>query len=219
MNIAERIKSINAELGKNVKLIAVSKKQELSKIMEAYNSGIRDFGENYVQELTEKQDKLPKDIKWHMIGHLQSNKVKYIATFIDTIHSVDSFKLLNEINKEAKKNNRKINCLLQLHVAKEETKTGFDQTEFKALLETDRLKEFDFVNIIGIMGMSTFTDNMNQIENEFETLHQSLISLQNRFPEFNATELSMGMSSDYQTAIKKGSTMVRIGSTIFGTRL
>ena len=197
----------------NTTLVAVSKAKPVADILELYNLNQRDFGENYVQELIEKEAQLPKDIRWHFIGHLQSNKVKYIATFVHLIHGVDSLSLLKEINKQAAKNSRIINCLLQIHIAQEETKFGFNESE---LLQLNQLEQFKNVNICGLMGMASFTDDMQKVKSEFAYLK----SLQNKFiiqhPSFNI--LSMGMSSDYKIAIKEGSTMVRIGSLLFGDR-
>ncbi|MBS1638511.1 MAG: YggS family pyridoxal phosphate-dependent enzyme [Bacteroidetes bacterium] len=197
----------------NTTLVAVSKTKPVADILELYNLNQRDFGENYVQELIEKEAQLPKDIRWHFIGHLQSNKVKYIATFVHLIHGVDSLSLLKEINKQAAKNSRIINCLLQIHIAQEETKFGFNESE---LLQLNQLEQFKNVNICGLMGMASFTNDMQKVKNEFAYLK----SLQNKFiiqhPSFNI--LSMGMSSDYKIAIEEGSNMVRIGSLLFGAR-
>ena len=197
----------------NTTLVAVSKTKPVADIQELYNLNQRDFGENYVQELIEKEAQLPKDIRWHFIGHLQSNKVKYIAAFVHLIHGVDSLSLLKEINKQAAKNSRIINCLLQIHIAQEETKFGFNESE---LLQLNQLEQFKNVNICGLMGMASFTNDMQKVKSEFAYLK----SLQNKFiiqhSSFNI--LSMGMSSDYKIAIKEGSTMVRIGSLLFGDR-
>ncbi|MBS1670995.1 MAG: YggS family pyridoxal phosphate-dependent enzyme, partial [Bacteroidetes bacterium] len=197
----------------NTTLVAVSKAKPVADILELYNLNQRDFGENYVQELIEKEAQLPKDIRWHFIGHLQSNKVKYIAAFVHLIHGVDSLSLLKEINKQAAKNSRIINCLLQIHIAQEETKFGFNESE---LLQLNQLEQFKNVNICGLMGMASFTNDMQKVKSEFAYLK----SLQNKFiiqhSSFNI--LSMGMSSDYKIAIKEGSTMVRIGSLLFGDR-
>jgi pyridoxal phosphate enzyme (YggS family) len=204
-----------------VTLIAVSKTKPVEDILQAYQEGVRDFGENYVQELTEKQSQLPADIKWHFIGHLQTNKVKYLAPFVYLIHGVDSEKLLTEINKQGKRNNRTINCLLQVHIAKEETKFGFDETELMELV--GRLKEnpssFDHVCICGLMGMASFTDNPKIVEEEFRTLRLIFDRLKSTATtSINFSVLSMGMSSDYRAAIAQGSNMVRIGSMLFGSR-
>ncbi len=197
---------------KNVKLIAVSKTKPVEDILALYNAGQKDFGENYVQELVEKHNALPKDINWHFIGHLQTKKVKYIADFISLIHGVDSLKLLTEINKQAAKHNRKINVLLQVHIATEETKFGLDENELDQIMKSSELAQLKNINVIGLMGMASFTTNEQQIENEFKFLE----SLKNKYP--GLTELSMGMSSDYHLAVDHGSTMVRIGSLLFGVR-
>ncbi len=199
-------------------LVAVSKIKPLSDIQTLYDLGQKDFGENYVQELIEKAEALPKDIRWHFIGHLQSNKVKYIAPFVHLIQGVDSEKLLAEINKQGKKNNRIINCLLQVHIAQEETKFGFDADEVSALVKktTSGGSVFDNVNICGLMGMASFSDDMQKIKSEFETLSELYKTLQSSIPSFNT--LSMGMSGDYELAVECGSNMVRIGSLLFGVR-
>ncbi|WP_341228154.1 YggS family pyridoxal phosphate-dependent enzyme [uncultured Arcticibacterium sp.] len=216
--IAHQIKEIESQLDNQARLIAVSKRQGNDKILEAYNTGFKRFGENYVQELISKQEELPKDIEWHMIGHLQSNKVKYIAPFISLIHSVDSLKLLKEINKQALKNERVIDCLLQVHIAKESTKTGFDKNELIEALKTG-LDIFSNVRIIGLMGMSTLTNDENEIETEFKGLKNLFDEVKDNNPELPLTELSMGMSGDWPLAVKNGSTLIRVGSAIFGKRL
>ncbi len=216
MSISNNIKAIKAQLPNKVTLVAVSKTKPNEAILEAYGTGHRIFGENKVQELTEKYESLPKDIEWHMIGHLQSNKVKYIAPFVHLIHGVDSLKLLKEIDKRAKQNNRTINCLLQIHVAQEESKFGFSEDEVNDLLTSDEFKNLKNVNIQGLMGMATFTENENQIRKEFKTLKQLFDKL-SAF-NFQLSTLSMGMSGDYQIAIEEGSTMIRVGSNIFGER-
>lgn len=221
MSIADNISSIKKEIGtKGVKLIAVSKTKPLESIIEAYDSGQRLFGENIVQELTEKYNKLPKDIEWHLIGHLQTNKVKYIAPFISMIHSVDSLKLLQEINKQALKANRIINCLLQLEIADEDTKYGMDMAEAVELLRSDEYKALKNIRICGVMGIATFTDNRKKIREEFYELYNFFSGLKATFFRNNPafTEISMGMSGDYELAIEQGSTMIRLGSTIFGER-
>lgn len=218
MSIAGSIAEIEKKLGGKAKLIAVSKKQPDQKLMEAYKAGFKRFGENYVQELCAKQEVLPKDIEWHMIGHLQSNKVKYIAPFVQMIHSVDSFKLLKEINKQAKKNDRIIDCLLQLFIAEEDSKTGMEKEELLALLDNPALKDFQNIRICGLMGMSTFTDNTSQIEREFNSLKDFFDKIKEQYTDLPLTEISMGMSSDWPLAVKCGSTMVRVGSAIFGAR-
>ena len=210
--------SIIAELQpQHVTLVAVSKTKPVSDIETLYNLGQRDFGENYVQEFIEKVPQLPADINWHFIGHLQSNKVKYIAPFVYLIHGVDSFKLLQEINKQALKNDRIINCLLQVHIADEATKFGFDDAELDNAMQ--QLHELKNVNIVGLMGMASFSDDVDKVANEFKKL-KSLFTKYNQFqiPNSKFQILSMGMSGDYQLAIKQGSNMVRIGSLLFGSR-
>lgn len=205
---------------KQVVLVAVSKTKPLEDILELYNLGQRDFGENYVQELVDKAAALPKDIRWHFIGHLQSNKVKYIAPFVHLIHGVDSFKLLKEINKEAAKHNRVTDCLLQVHIAKEETKFGLDEEELNEVMREYENVEMKNAIIVGLMGMASFSDNMDLVRKEFHNLkilfdkHAKLVT---HNPQL--VTLSMGMSSDYKTAIEEGSTMVRIGSLLFGARV
>ena len=206
----------------NAKLVAVSKIKPASDIQALYDAGQRIFGENYVQELQEKQPLLPADIEWHFIGHLQSNKVKYIAPFVSMVHAVDSLKLLEEISKQAAKHNRTIRCLLQVHIAAEETKFGLDEKELLELLEAYKEQEGRFANIqiAGLMGMATNTDDMQQVRNEFRHLHELQQNMKQRFfPDTAAlTELSVGMSGDYTIALEEGSTMVRIGSMLFGAR-
>ena len=221
MSITANISAIKKEIGtRNVKLIAVSKTKPVESILEAYEAGHRLFGENMVQELVEKHEKLPKDIEWHLIGHLQTNKVKYIASFINLIHSVDSLKLIQEINKQAFKNNRIIDCLLQLEIAEEETKFGMDMAEAIELLRSNEFQELKNVRICGVMGIATFTDNPNMTAEEFYELKTFFNGLKDTFfrkdPAFK--EISMGMSGDYHLAIEKGSTLIRLGSTIFGGR-
>ena len=221
MSIKENLISIkNTFINPSCQLIAVSKTKSKEEIMEAYNAGIRDFGENKVQEITEKYEILPKDIRWHMIGHLQRNKVKYLAPFVYLIHGVDSLKLLSEINKQAEKNNRKIPCLLQVHIALEDSKFGFSEDELIALVESEEIKTLGHVQVIGLMGMATFTDNDAQIKSEFEGLKNLFTQLQSSsLPEnIEMKELSIGMSGDYLLAQEAGSTMVRIGTAIFGER-
>ena len=204
-----------------VTLVAVSKTKSVEEIKELYDLGQKDFGENYVQELAEKQSQLPKDIRWHFIGHLQSNKVKQIAPFIHLVHAVDSLKLLQEINRQGKKNDRVIDCLLQVHIAREETKFGLDENELKTLVNTNanELHELQNVRIVGLMGMASFTDDMEKVRIEFRYLKR-LFETYAKLPVDNSqlTILSMGMSSDYFVAIEEGTTMVRIGSLIFGAR-
>jgi pyridoxal phosphate enzyme (YggS family) len=214
----ESYHSIQKELiPQHVELIAVSKTKPNEDLLDLYNVGQRAFGENYVQELVDKADQLPKDIQWHFIGHLQSNKVKYIAPFVHLIHGVDSEKLLQEINKQALKNNRVIDCLLQVHIATEETKFGFDAESINELIQSGRLTQYSNIKINGLMGMASFSDDQSLLTNEFVSLKKifdhAAIQLGNEF-----TILSMGMSSDYALAIKLGSNMVRIGSLLFGAR-
>ncbi|CAN5743307.1 YggS family pyridoxal phosphate-dependent enzyme [soil metagenome] len=214
----EAYKSLIMELNeKNVTLVAVSKTKPNEDILALYEMGQRDFGENYVQELTDKQAVLPNDIRWHFIGHLQSNKVKYIAPFAALIHGVDSFKLLQEINKQAEKNNRVIDCLLQVHIAKEETKFGMDEAKLNNAIATYSTGSMQNVRIKGLMGMASFTDNMQQVRNEFAYL-KSLFDKCDDLANAKFEILSMGMSGDYNIATAVGSTMVRIGSLLFGTR-
>lgn len=220
-SIADQITSIKNELaGFGAELIAVSKTKPMSMIEEGYAAGHRAFGENKVQELVEKYEALPKDIEWHMIGHLQRNKVKYIAPFVHLIHGVDSIRLLEAINKEGVKNDRVIDCLLQVHIADESTKFGFSEDELREYLSSDSLRGLTHVNIKGLMGMATNTDNLTQVTGEFESL-KSLFDILKTLElpsQVNLDILSMGMSGDYKLAIEAGSTMVRIGSTIFGAR-
>ena len=228
MSISNNLNTIKSQLPSHVTLVAVSKTKPVSDLMEAYNAGQRIFGENYVQELVEKHEQMPKDIQWHFIGHLQSRKVKLIAPFVSLIHGVDSLKLLQEINKQAAKNNRVIDCLLQIHIAEEESKFGLDEEELNEILkqvqhDKDNLKN---IRIVGLMGMATFTQNQNQIEKEFKHLKTIFDTITSRTDAINRVSpenidikiLSMGMSGDYQLAISCGSTMVRIGSSIFGSR-
>jgi hypothetical protein len=226
--ISENINIIKQELSPfHATLVAVSKTKPVEMILEAYQGGQRIFGENYVQELVEKQKQLPADIEWHFIGHLQSNKAKYIAPFVSLIHSVDSFKLLKAINKEALNQNRIINCLLQIFIAEEETKFGFSIDEAYDLLLSNELSELKNISIIGLMGMATNTDNEEQIRNEFKSLNKffdrikDLKTNSKNMPleNFQPKELSFGMSGDYKIALQEGSTMIRIGSMIFGNRI
>lgn len=224
MSIEQNIQRINSELPAHVTLVAVSKTKPVSDLMEAYHAGQRVFGENYVQELVEKEHQMPKDIKWHFIGHLQSRKVKLIAPFVSLIHGVDSFKLLQEINKQAEKNNRVIDCLLQIFIAEEESKFGLDEQELFEIIQSDAFQQLNNIRIVGFMGMATFTENKAQIEKEFRQL-KSLFDQYKQLNEqpkstsnFQLETLSMGMSGDYLLAISCGSTMVRIGSSIFGFR-
>ena len=216
MSISENIKKYQDALPKSTTLVAVSKTKPVSSLLQAYDAGQRVFGENKIQEMASKWEEMPKDIQWHMIGHVQTNKVKYMAPFVDLIHTVDSLKLLREINKQAAKHDRVINCLLQIKIAEEEHKFGLDHQDALLLLAKDIQATLPHVSIVGLMGMASFTDNKTQIETEFKklsTLHQKLIT---QYPQL--TVLSMGMSSDYNLALNHGSTMVRIGSSIFGAR-
>ncbi|RZJ54609.1 MAG: YggS family pyridoxal phosphate-dependent enzyme [Flavobacterium sp.] len=215
MSIESNLNSIKASLPENVTLVAVSKTKPVSDLMEAYEAGQRIFGENKIQEMTDKWEEMPKDIQWHMIGHVQTNKVKFMAPFVSLIHGVDSLKLLEEINKQAAKNNRIIDCLLQIYIAEEETKFGLDEKELNELISSQDFKELKNIRILGVMGMATFTDNQNQIKKEFTHLKSIFDSLNSTLP---VSIISMGMSGDYQLAIECGSTMVRIGSSIFGGR-
>jgi pyridoxal phosphate enzyme (YggS family) len=220
MSISDNLINLYRQIPGNVKLVAVSKTKPVDIIMEAYNAGHRIFGENKVQELIEKQNKLPKDIEWHMIGHLQTNKVKYIAPFIRLIHSVDSIKLLNTINWEALKYNRVIDCLLQLRIAGDEMKYGLSNDDIKSILNSEEFKELKNIRIIGLMGMATFTNDQSVIKSEFAFLASCFNEIK-RMYFYNSDyfkELSMGMSDDYLLAIEAGSTIIRIGSIIFGPR-
>lgn len=221
-SIKEKIDHIRDELPPHVTLVAVSKTKPDEDIMKAYEAGHKIFGENKVQELTGKYEHLPKDIEWHMIGHLQRNKVKYIAPFISLIHAVDSFRLLSEINKQALKNNRIIPCLLQVHIAEEETKHGFFANEISTLVKDPALASLKNIEIRGLMGMATFTNNQEQIRKEFREVKRLFEDLKNdpdcQKENTNWSVLSMGMTNDYQIAIEEGSTMIRLGSSIFGLR-
>jgi len=220
MSIKNNIERLKESLPQGCSLIAVSKTQPFEKVQEAYNGGQRAFGENKAQELTLKYEAMPKDIQWHMIGHLQSNKVKYIAPFVHLIHSVDSLKLLTEIDRQALKNNRVISCLLQIHIADEETKFGFSEAEAVELLQGGALNNFNNIRIVGFMGMATLTEDENKIRNEFKTLKSIFekIKLMSLPGNIEMKELSMGMSSDYKIAVEEGSTLVRVGTAIFGER-
>ena len=218
--IKTQLAAIRSSLPATTALIAVSKTHPIERIMEAYEAGQRDFGENKVQELVEKYEALPKDIRWHMIGHLQSNKVKYIAPFVHLIHGVDSVNLLKEINKQGIKNERQIACLLQFHIAQEDTKFGLSLEEAKALLAGPEFSLLNHVRICGVMGMATFTENTAQIRKEFQNLHAIYQQLKSSYFSSNAEfkEISMGMSDDYPIAMEEGSTLIRVGSKIFGKR-
>lgn len=221
MSIQNNLRSIQAVLPENITLVAVSKTKPISDLMEAYEVGQRVFGENKIQEMSEKWEAMPKDIQWHMIGHVQTNKVKYMAPYVSLIHGVDSLKLLQEINKQAAKNNRVIDCLLQVYIAEEESKFGLDEEELSEVLKQVQhdKNELNHIRIVGLMGMATFTDNQTQVEKEFsrlKTIFDQYANLNTKNCQLN--NLSMGMSGDYQLAIECGSTMVRIGSSIFGNR-
>jgi len=216
MSIEQNLKKIKEALPKGVTLVAVSKTKPISDLKEAYETGHRIFGENKVQEMVQKWETLPADIQWHMIGHVQRNKVKYMAEFVSLIHGVDSFRLLKEIDKQAKKYGRVINCLLQIHIAEEDTKFGLNETELNELIASEEFIVLENIKIIGLMGMATYTENLEQVRREFRHLKSIHLSLQDKTVDLNT--LSMGMSGDYQIAIEEGSNMVRIGSSIFGAR-
>ena len=218
MSIASNLNSIKASLPEHVTLVAVSKTKPVSDLIQAYEAGQRIFGENKIQEMAEKWEEMPKDIQWHMIGHVQTNKVKFMAPFVSLIHGVDSLKLLQEINKQALKNNRIIDCLLQIHIAEEETKFGLDENELNELISSSEFKELKNIRTLGLMGMATFTEDQNQIKKEFKHLKSIFDSIKEKDALQEASTISMGMSGDYQLAIECGSTMVRIGSSIFGGR-
>ena len=220
MTLTNRLKEVQSKIPENVTLVAVSKTKPAEMILELYNSGQRVFGENKVQELCDKFEVLPKDIEWHLIGHLQTNKVKYIAPFVSLIHAVDSLKLLQEINKEALKNNRIINCLLQFHIAQEDTKFGLNFDEAEVILQSKEFVEMHNIKVVGVMGMASFTDNKELIEDEFRTLYNYFHLIKSHYFKYNSDfkEISMGMSGDFEIAIEEGSTMVRVGSSIFGER-
>ena len=215
--ISDKIEILKTNIPKNITLVAVSKTKPVEMIEEACSKGHLDFGENKVQELVYKYESLPKNIRWHMIGHLQRNKVKYIAPFVHLIHGADSLKLLKEINKQGIKNNRKINCLLQIHIAKEENKFGFSLVEIRELLKSNEHHLWSNINIVGLMGMATFTENKNLVKQEFDYLKNIFDEVKDHFNE-NFNIISMGMSGDYKEAIEAGSNMIRIGSNIFGRR-
>lgn len=216
MTISENLKNLKKALPKDVTLVAVSKTKPVSDLMEAYNAGQRVFGENKIQEMEAKWQEMPEDIEWHMIGHVQRNKVKYMAPFVSLIHAVDSLKLLKEINKEALKNNRTINCLLQVKIAEEESKFGMDEADAASLLASEAFKKLQNVKVVGLMGMATFTDDERQISEEFQKLKDVFEKFKVQDSRFKI--LSMGMSGDYKIAIENGSNMVRVGSAIFGER-
>jgi pyridoxal phosphate enzyme (YggS family) len=216
MSITDNLKKIKDTLPSDVTLVAVSKTKSISEIREAYDAGHTIFGENKIQEMVQKWENMPKDIQWHMIGHVQRNKVKYMAEFVSLIHGVDSIRLLGEIDKRAKQNNRVIHCLLQIHIAEETTKFGLNADELNELIHSEAFREMKNIAVVGLMGMATFTDDTNQIKREFRFLKTLFDSTKKTIP--NISILSMGMSSDYEIAIEEGSTMVRIGSSIFGAR-
>lgn len=220
MKISQNLNSIINEIPEHVTLVAISKTHPPEVVMEAYNAGQRLFGENKVQELITKYESLPKDIQWHLVGHLQTNKVKYIAPFVSLIHSVDSLKILKEINKGGEKNNRVIDCLFQMHIAEEDTKFGLSYEELIEILNSKEYKSFKHVRIVGLMGMATFTQDLTQVRREFNGLSNIFKEIKSKYltemPSFN--KLSMGMSGDYTIAIEEGSTMIRVGSSIFGER-
>ncbi|MEH6536245.1 MAG: YggS family pyridoxal phosphate-dependent enzyme [Psychroserpens sp.] len=216
MNIKENLNNILSQLPKQVTLVAVSKTKPVSDLMEAYDAGQRIFGENKIQEMAEKHEQMPKDIEWHMIGHVQRNKVKYMSEFVSLIHGVDSLKLLSEINKQAKKHNRIIKCLLQIKIAEEDSKFGMSSKDAKELLASEEFSDLKNVSITGVMGMATFTDDKNQVGQEFKRLKTTFEMLQTI--DESIETISMGMSGDYPLAIDSGSTMIRVGSSIFGYR-
>lgn len=218
--IKQNLQEIRNSIPENVTLVAVSKTKPVKDLQEAYNAGQRVFGENKIQEMVDKFDVLPKDIQWHMIGHLQSNKVKYMAHFVDLIHGIDKFSTLKEINKQAKKHNRIINCLLQAKIAQEDSKFGLSFQEISSILTSEKFKELQNIKVVGLMGMATFTDNKEQLTSEFSSLKNFFDNLKPQVETTNCQleTLSMGMSGDYELAINNGSTMVRIGSSIFGSR-
>ena len=219
MSIKDNLLQIKSQLPENVTLVAVSKTKPVSDLIEAYNAGQRVFGENKIQEMTEKWEQMPKDIQWHMIGHVQTNKVKYMAEYVSLIHGVDSLKLLQEINKQAAKHNRVIDCLLQMYIAEEETKFGLDEKELEDILHFVQNDKFQNIKVVGLMGMATFTDNQTQIKKEFLNLKSTFDKINSlSIVNYQLSIISMGMSGDYKLAIECGSTMVRIGSSIFGGR-
>lgn len=220
VDIASNISELKKQIPSSVKIVAVSKTKPVSDILIAYQSGLRCFGENRVHELLAKKDSLPKDIEWHLIGHLQTNKVKMVVPFVSMIQSVDSFKLLSIINKESAKANRIIDCLIQFHIAKEETKYGFDMEEIVQVIESDEFRGLANVKICGVMGMGTYTEDMDIVRKEFNYLQRCFNLLKEKYfsEQSDFTVISMGMSQDFRVAVEAGSTMVRIGSLIFGER-
>lgn len=219
MNITDNLNQIKSTLPADVTLVAVSKTKPVSDLMEAYNAGQRIFGENKIQEMVDKYEEMPKDIQWHMIGHVQRNKVKYMAEFVNLIHGVDSLKLLKEINKRAKHHDLVINCLIQIKIAEEDSKFGMSAKDATALLHSEEFSKLNYIKIVGVMGMATFTDDMKQVEKEFKFLKHTFEILKDiDAPNCKLKTISMGMSGDYKLAIDCGSTMVRVGSSIFGER-
>lgn len=219
MSIKDNLKTIKSLIPEHVTLVAVSKTKPVSDLMKAYDAGQRIFGENKIQEMAEKHEEMPKDISWHMIGHVQRNKVKYMAEFVNLIHGVDSFKLLKEINKQAKKHNRVIDCLLQIKIASEDSKFGMSFEDASEIIQSEKFLELEHVKVTGVMGMATFTDDEDQVKNEFNRLKFSFDALKGLQTEYFKPEtISMGMSGDYKLAIDCGSTMIRVGSSIFGSR-
>ena len=219
MSIKDNLLQIKSQLPESVTLVAVSKTKPVSDLMEAYYAGQRIFGENKIQEMTEKWEQMPKDIQWHMIGHVQTNKVKYMAEYVSLIHGVDSLKLLQEINKQAAKHNRVIDCLLQMYIAEEETKFGLDEKELEEILQFVQNDKLQNIKVVGLMGMATFTDNQSQLKKEFLNLKSTFDKINSlSIVNYQLSIISMGMSGDYNLAIECGSTMVRIGSSIFGNR-
>ncbi len=221
MLIKQNLINFKKQLPENITLVAVSKTKPVADIQEAYNAGQRNFGENKIQEMVNKFDVLPKDIQWHMIGHLQRNKVKYMAHFVSLIHGVDSFKTLKEIDKQAKKHNRIIPCLLQARIAQEETKFGLEFQEIEQIVQSDEFKGLENIKIVGLMGMASFTDDKDQISNEFKSLKIFFVKLKDskiKTSNIEFSKLSMGMSGDYKIALTNGSNMIRVGSAIFGER-
>ncbi|RBP32721.1 hypothetical protein DFR65_10255 [Oceanihabitans sediminis] len=216
MSITKNLQDIQSQLPEQITLVAVSKTKPVSEIMEAYQAGQRIFGENRIQDMVEKYDEMPKDIQWHMIGHVQRNKVKYMAHFVSLIHGVENFKTLKEINKQAARHDRTIDCLLQIKIATEDSKFGMSATEASEILQSEEFSDLKNVNVVGVMGMATFTENQEQIKREFLSLKAVFQDLKKIIPKLET--ISMGMSGDYKLAIKCGSTMVRVGSSIFGAR-
>ena len=220
MQIAQQVQRIQKELPSDCQLIAVSKTKPISALQEAYDAGVRDFGENKVQEMVEKQEQMPSDCRWHMIGHLQRNKVKYIAPFVALIHSVDSTRLLKEVNKQGAKVDKVIDCLLQVHIAQEEDKFGLSDEELIDLIASEDLRKAEYVRVVGLMGMATFSKNSEEVRDEFKHLKglYEQVKAMDLSENVRMSQLSMGMSGDYKVAVEEGSTMVRIGTTIFGKR-